>query len=89
MQSAAATKFSWKNEPELVARLTKLQNSPKYQSQDIMTFALGFSSSREELCANVRRMEGKHNPASPLINVYLLDRAEIDTARGVEIAWGR
>lgn len=50
-------KWSWKNEPELMDRLTKAQNSPVNRNIDIMTFA-GFCGSRAELLAHVKRYEG-------------------------------
>jgi hypothetical protein len=49
MTSQAQTKrFSWKDAPDLMAILGDIQNEPRNQNRDIMTFA-GFMSSREEL----------------------------------------
>ncbi len=50
------TAWTWKNEPELMARLLKVQNTEKQQAQDIMTI-VGFFSSREQLEAHVTRYE--------------------------------
>lgn len=47
-------KFSWRNENELMARLTKAQN--RLADIDIMTFA-AFCDSREELESHVVRYE--------------------------------
>jgi hypothetical protein len=51
MQTAATTqspRFTWRDAPDLIARLTTAQNHPRFDHQDIMTFA-GFFTSREEL----------------------------------------
>ena len=48
--------FSWKNEPELMARLTTAQNHPANVNQDIMTYA-GWCGSCEALEAHVIRYE--------------------------------
>lgn len=53
-----ATRFSWKDEPELMARLTAAQNTPKNWNRDVMTFA-GMCSSRAELLRHVEACEGK------------------------------
>ncbi len=50
-------RWSWKDDPELMARLTKAQNDPANRHADIMTFA-GFCGSRAELLAHVKRYEG-------------------------------
>lgn len=49
-------KFSWKDAPDLMDRLTSAQNSPAHENHDIMTFA-GFMTSREELQAYVESNE--------------------------------
>jgi hypothetical protein len=51
-----AARFSWKQAPDLMARLTAAQNHPANVAQDIMTFA-GFCASRAELEAHVVRYE--------------------------------
>ena len=51
-----AAKWSWKNEPELMARLQHVQNSPRNEHIDIMTI-VGFFDSRERLEAHVLRYE--------------------------------
>lgn len=52
------TRFNPMTERALMARLTKAQNRPENQSQDIMTYA-GWCGSREALIAHVERYEGK------------------------------
>jgi hypothetical protein len=49
--------FSWKDAPDLMARLTKAQNELETPI-DIVTFA-GFCDSREELERHVERYEAK------------------------------
>lgn len=49
-------RFSWKDAPDLMDRLTSAQNSPAHENHDIMTFA-GFMTSREELQAYVESNE--------------------------------
>ena len=49
--------FSWKDEPELMGRLIKAQNSLETPI-DIVTFA-GFCDSREELERHVERYEAE------------------------------
>jgi len=49
--------FSWRNEPELMARLITAQNALRTPI-DIMTFA-GFCDSREALEAHVLRYEAR------------------------------
>lgn len=51
-----AARFSWRQAPDLMARLTAAQNHPANVSQDIMTFA-GFCDTRAELEAHVVRYE--------------------------------
>jgi hypothetical protein len=53
-----AKTFSWRQEPELMARLRNAQNDPANENQDIMTI-VGFFESREELERHVRRYELK------------------------------
>ena len=48
--------FSWKDAPDLMARLGKAQNAETNCNIDIMTFA-GLCDSREELLAHVERYE--------------------------------
>ena len=48
--------FSWRNEPELMARLRAAQNTPAHEHRDIMTFA-GLCESREELLRHVESAE--------------------------------
>jgi hypothetical protein len=56
---AKGKKWSWRDEPELMARLTRAQNHPaNCDTQDIMTFA-GFCDSKAELEAHVVRYEEK------------------------------
>ena len=50
------TQFTWKDAPDLIQALTKCQNSPCNENQDILTFA-GFCDSRDELEAYVCRQE--------------------------------
>ena len=50
------TKFSWKDAPDLIADLTRCQNSPCNANQDILTFA-GFCESLDELELYVAREE--------------------------------
>ena len=52
------TAWSWKQEPELMARLGAVQNHPANINQDIMTFA-GMVSSRAELERHVLHYEGR------------------------------
>lgn len=52
---ATQARFSWRQAPDLMDRLTSAQNALKAPI-DIMTFA-GFCSSREELQAHVERYE--------------------------------
>lgn len=53
MESAAAKKWSWRDEPELMDELTAIQNSGgKFDHIDIMTI-VGFMRSREELVKHV------------------------------------
>ena len=40
--------FSWRQAPDLMARLTAAQNAPANLTQDVMTFA-GFCGTREAL----------------------------------------
>lgn len=49
-------KFSWKDAPDLMARLTTAQNHEANINQDIMTWA-GLCDSRQELEAHVVRNE--------------------------------
>ena len=48
--------FSWKDAPDLMARLSEAQNHCANINQDIMTFA-GFCNSRDELEGHVCRYE--------------------------------
>ena len=56
-------RFTWKDAPDLMARLTKAQNSPALVSSDVMTFA-GFCDSRDELQAHVERCEANAQPVA-------------------------
>ncbi len=53
---SATTKWSWKDSPELMARLIAAQNSGKHENQDIVTFA-GWCGSEAELRSHVERNE--------------------------------
>ncbi len=53
---SAATKWTWKDSPELMARLQAAQNNGKHEYTDIMTFA-GWCGSEAELRAHVERNE--------------------------------
>ena len=55
--TSQATKWSWTDAPDLIARLSKAQNSLRTPI-DIMTFA-GFCESRAELERHVLRYEAK------------------------------
>ncbi len=55
-QTATAAKFSWTQAPDLMDRLTYVQNHWSNANQDIVTFA-GWCSSREELEKHVIRYE--------------------------------
>lgn len=50
--------FSWKDAPDLIARLRSTQNHPANDMIDIMTFA-GLTSSREELLRHVEHYEAR------------------------------
>jgi len=50
------TRFSWKDAPDLMDRLSLAQNHPANVNQDIMTFA-AFMDSRAELELHVSRAE--------------------------------
>ena len=52
------TRWSWRNEPDLMARLRDAQNSPRHEHQDIMTI-VGFFESREELERHVIHAESR------------------------------
>jgi hypothetical protein len=54
---AKQAKFSWRDAPDLMERLSRTQNALTTPI-DIMTFA-GFCDSREELLAHVERYETK------------------------------
>lgn len=58
MTQTTSTRWSWKKEPELMARLTNAQNQPANANQDIMTI-VGFFSSREELERHVVSAENR------------------------------
>ena len=58
IMTATATRFSWKQAPDLMARLTTAQNNGRNDNIDIMTFA-GMCDSREELETHVIRYETK------------------------------
>jgi hypothetical protein len=49
-------KFSWKDAPDLMARLQAAQNHPGNLTRDVMTFA-GFCDTREELESHVLSCE--------------------------------
>lgn len=55
-QAQTAKRFSWKDAPDLMDRLTSAQNHPRNENQDIMTFA-GMCGSRSELEAHVTHYE--------------------------------
>lgn len=48
--------YSWRDNPDLMARLTTAQNSPALAHQDVMTFA-GWAGSREALEKHVLACE--------------------------------
>lgn len=50
------TKWTWKDSPELMARLRKAQNAPINSHTDILTFA-GFCGSAEALQRHVEYYE--------------------------------
>jgi len=50
--------YSWRNHPDLIARLTTAQNHPSNSNIDIMSYA-GWCESREELEKHVERYEAK------------------------------
>lgn len=52
----------WRNNPDLIARLTAAQNHPANIRQDIMYFA-GFCDSRAELLDHVERAEARVDAA--------------------------
>ena len=52
----------WKQNPDLMARLSAAQNAPENCAIDIMTWA-GFCDSREELEQHVLRYERKAKAA--------------------------
>jgi len=52
------TKFSWKDAPDLMDELARIQNHPCNSHRDIMTFA-GFCDSRNELENHVRAEDYK------------------------------
>lgn len=54
----SAARWSWKNEPVLMARLQAAQNTTKHAHRDIMTFA-GLCDSRAELERHVLSCEGQ------------------------------
>lgn len=49
-------RFTWKQAPDLMDRLTEAQNSPCFEHQDVMTFA-GMCDSRAELLRHVENCE--------------------------------
>jgi hypothetical protein len=53
-----AAQFSWKDAPDLMARLSRTQNHPANENQDIMTFA-GMCSSEDELLRHVEHYEDR------------------------------
>lgn len=55
MSTLSRSNWSWKNEPELMARLSKAQNALRTPI-DIMTI-VGCFSSREQLVHHVERYE--------------------------------
>lgn len=57
----ATTKWSWRDAPELMARLQRAQNAPKHAFIDIMTI-VGFMRSEAELVAHVERYEANLQP---------------------------
>ena len=58
MPKTAATRWSWRHSPELMARLTTAQDHPKNSNIDIMTFA-GMCDSADELLRHVEWYEGR------------------------------
>jgi len=51
-------RFSWRDTPDLIERLTEAQNSQALEHQDVMTWA-GMCDSREELERHVVTCEGR------------------------------
>lgn len=49
-------RFTWRNAPDLMARLTTAQNHPANENRDVMTFA-GMCDSRAELERHVLHCE--------------------------------
>jgi hypothetical protein len=58
MSNQTQTSFSWKDAPDLMARLNAAQNSPKNWNADITTFA-GMCDSRQQLENHVAYYEAK------------------------------
>ncbi len=54
--TTAAARWSWRQAPELMARLREAQNHPANVHQDVMTI-VGFFSSTQELEQHVLRCE--------------------------------
>ncbi len=52
------TAWSWKQSPELMARLADAQNHPRNENQDIMTI-VGFFDSEDRLRAHVEYYEAR------------------------------
>ncbi len=50
------TKWSWKDSPELMARLIAIQNDGNHEHQDIVTYA-GWCGSEAELIRHIERNE--------------------------------
>ncbi len=61
-----ANTFSWRQAPELMARLLATQNSPAHEHRDVMTFA-GFCDSREQLERHVVSCEQQEAVWVPLV----------------------
>lgn len=52
------TRWTWKQSPELMARLSKAQNAPANSHVDVMTFA-GMCESEAELARHVEYYESR------------------------------
>ena len=56
--------FSWRDAPDLMARLTTAQNHAAFSNQDILTFA-GFMDSRADLERHVIKCEARAADYTP------------------------
>ena len=78
---------TWRDNPDLMARLTRAQNHPANVDRDVMTFA-GFCTDRAELLAHVETCEraiAEYVPPAPRLRgtVTRLCRRAVAEALGV------